>query len=790
MIYSGEFRDIQNQLYKVVITTSSGGNQTRTVTLGGTPFVTEMDSDTKTIYSPAKYQSATVRIITPDYNFDIYSAKAQGTKVELQDDSGGIIWTGYVTPNLYDMGFVEEREEVEIECIDALSTLQYIKYQSDNKGVVTFLDIIRKLLKSCRAYSHFYITNNIQLSKGGADTVLEKLFIAEDNFFDKKQDKETDEDVAWTMQEVLEEICQYLGVTVVADGSDVFFLDYDAIKAGNNDYYKYAVDTTEAPTLHTIAFSKTIKASDYSDTDGSLSLDNVYNKVTVTDDLYTFDTVLPSLFDGMINITKDNDDALSSQANKDAGTFGVAFKNDVTSYGSISKEANNMIVLCDKTDKAYNSVFVQYFTNPNYKFYRYRMEKDTTVTGSRMLGVEIPSATEFNYTDTQTYIGSYLARMAVKKLDSVDANALKNYTKEDGLEQLEELFSKNNVSSVKYENYLVFHNCNTHTQHLPNKIPYYPIFQTTLTSLSTLFGGANANLVITGSVAFHYKDTKPYLIPTGQLNVPNGDDKFYKSNSYIPARLQWGNLYWNGTEWTTSEADFKIPYLKDEPKMSEVICSSNDIINTVTWRIGTTETGYLIKCPTDEVIGGLPILTLYKPVDVYVNKYHNCVFFKDFDIKAIIGDPTFSDTNDSDTVYTNIINDSFVAELKDIKFRICTWDNKKPNYSAVAYKLNGAYRYLDKTFNNACYDGEQSWTSSDEDKPSAADGLRQEEHLIYKLVNQYSTPSIILNLSLRNDNKIYGLYADTTITKKDFIVDTINIDYKYNKADIKLIEKK
>ena len=84
------------------------------------------------------------------------------------------------------MGFVEEREEVEIECIDALSTLQYIRYQSDNKNVITFLDIIRKLLKSCNAYSHFYVTNNIQLTKDGADTVLDKLFIAEDNFFDKK----------------------------------------------------------------------------------------------------------------------------------------------------------------------------------------------------------------------------------------------------------------------------------------------------------------------------------------------------------------------------------------------------------------------------------------------------------------------------------------------------------------------------------------------------------------------------------------------------------------------------
>jgi hypothetical protein len=35
-----------------------------------------MDSNGDTIYKPVKYQSATVTIITPDYNFDIYSAKA------------------------------------------------------------------------------------------------------------------------------------------------------------------------------------------------------------------------------------------------------------------------------------------------------------------------------------------------------------------------------------------------------------------------------------------------------------------------------------------------------------------------------------------------------------------------------------------------------------------------------------------------------------------------------------------------------------------------------------------
>ena len=88
-----------------------------------------MDSSDEIIYKPVKYQSATVNIVTPDYIFDVYSSTAQGTKVELVKDST-IVWTGYVTPNLYDMGFEKDREEVEIECIDALSTLQYIKYSS------------------------------------------------------------------------------------------------------------------------------------------------------------------------------------------------------------------------------------------------------------------------------------------------------------------------------------------------------------------------------------------------------------------------------------------------------------------------------------------------------------------------------------------------------------------------------------------------------------------------------------------------------------------------------------
>ena len=49
---------------------------------------------------------------------------------------------------------------------------------------------------------------------------------------------------------------------------------------------------------------------------------------------------------------------------------------------------------------------------------------------------------------------------------------------------------------------------------------------------------------------------------------------------------------------------------------------ANSIPNTVSWRIGTKEKGYLIKMPSNEVISGLPILTVFKPFDP---NFHNAV---------------------------------------------------------------------------------------------------------------------------------------------------------------------
>ena len=82
MIYTGYFKDINDVDYTVKITTSTG-NQTREITLGGNPFITEMDGSSDNIYVPAKYQTATVSVISPEYLFDVYT----GTNVKEDEKS-------------------------------------------------------------------------------------------------------------------------------------------------------------------------------------------------------------------------------------------------------------------------------------------------------------------------------------------------------------------------------------------------------------------------------------------------------------------------------------------------------------------------------------------------------------------------------------------------------------------------------------------------------------------------------------------------------------------------------
>ena len=205
--YTSEFTSIEGKVYKVEITTDNG-TKTENFVLGATPFITEMDSDGKTIYAPIKSSGATIEMLTANMPFDLYNSTTKGVKVTLTDTtSNKVEWVGYVTPCAYDMGLDEEKEVIEIECVDGIAALKDMPYRSDSKDVDTFLNIVFGCLKRAGCYKNLYVTDNVQFSSNGTESIMSKLRVSEANFYEEKDsENQPDDSVAWNCYDVLFEI--------------------------------------------------------------------------------------------------------------------------------------------------------------------------------------------------------------------------------------------------------------------------------------------------------------------------------------------------------------------------------------------------------------------------------------------------------------------------------------------------------------------------------------------------------------------------------------------------------
>ncbi|OJV23022.1 MAG: hypothetical protein BGO30_01205 [Bacteroidetes bacterium 41-46] len=123
------------------------------------------------------------------------------------------------------------------------------------------------------------------------ECVLNKMYISEQNFFDE-------DGIPMTYKEVLEEILQYMGYTMIAFKDSIYILDYDAIKNGFGKYYIYhTVDnfSTHYTSIETITNTKVISASDFTSAETTITLDEVFNKVSVITSLYNFNSLLPDI---------------------------------------------------------------------------------------------------------------------------------------------------------------------------------------------------------------------------------------------------------------------------------------------------------------------------------------------------------------------------------------------------------------------------------------------------------------------------------------------------------------
>lgn len=896
-VYTGYFTDINNALYRVTFNCSKG-SETKEITLGGSPFTTQMDGDNDTIYTPVKYQGATVEIVDNGYLFDLYNGKAQATSVKLEKQEGtsyNTVWVGYVEPNLYSQGFERDLETLEINCIDGLSTLQYFKYDTDNINTnIYFNQLIGKLLDKCKCYKYFYLSNNISLTLDNPTNILDKLLINQRAFYDERKDAtQTDEDLAFTMQEVLEALCQYLGVSAVADGDSVYFIDYDALKAGNYSFYKYQVLNGKYLSTETIKDTYKITGDDYRQDGATLSLDTVYNKVVVTDKFKEMEEVDVDFFDlaSVKNITADKDQNLSSMntAYDDSARSGITSALGVVDDMILSKDEQEPtrverffdIAYNIKENKANNPNFVaaRYLQHPNAVCRSYDIKNYNLMDADKEFVLKSYPAT-LNYTDTLNFVGSYLAqfytyecpyqwrkRLAILKVqgndvtvaykDNLDAmtfsgtwtdgatkyNAADAQREENDYQFLRadkwhygseyqqkqvlldahaDISARGLIPQIKLDNYIVLSTPYLKAHYVSNqddfdKVPYFSINESALEQ--GMIGGNDTYLIISGNINWNTdKDQQgtgqsgqAYPIPKGQRGIKT--DQFIKSSfeTYLNCWLRYGGYSWNGKEWVEDKSGnvyFKLYYMDagsndDDRKISNIICTDLPIRNNIDYTMGLGDkTGTAIPIPPEwGILTKSPSFGICKPHFPALNKYDSGkdyeqgwkphrVFIKGLKLEFALGNKNKVNL-ETDTAYSNTIEEGNVAELSDIEFKITSYDDKKLSYTNVSYYDDKAdkYSFLQRVYNRALYDKELDYFYNNGDYSDSELGLKQEEHTVFKIVNQYTQPAVRLNLTLKNRFKVYGIYQNTTMAGKDFVVDSVSIDYRMDAQNINLVEK-
>ena len=805
--YISEFTSIDNINYKVEIDTQKG-TSTQNFILGGNPFITSMDSDGKTMFAPIKSTGATIEMLVKNtLPLDIYTNNNQGTKVILTNTtSNKVEWVGYITPSSYSQDFNNETETLQIDCVDGLASLKDVPYRTTNKDIETFINIIFKILKVCNCYKYLYITDNIRLTSTDTSDLLSKLRITEANFFEQKDyENQPDEDVAMTCYDVLYEVMQYMGYTILAKGEEVYILDYDALINNKNRYFRYSLSGSSigSATVFNFSHSHNITSTSFAETGTDFSLSEVFNQCIVEDDFYDIDSMLDGVENSsnLTNITATTDTQLKNlfrtdNRYKESEVFTVRNK-----LGE--DESFFITIVWDYDDypkhKSHNLYFVL------GKFYKNALISTIHYNNSN---VKQP---ESNYdpmcysklldSKGATYVGYFTKKIDEKVYNEWRAGITSNWdaqSKETKLAQFGKLCNLTNIGNKNLTNYIVC--LNGTVNHITHEnVKNYPFF-TVKKDLPTVFGGEDGYIILHGTIIRHDMSKCPFPMNGDIWIHKDAKSTIYKGESYIWSRLKWGNYYWSATgdysevgNWTTTPSYFKIFY--GDPTKDQGAVDFEDkslkFYNNCGALWGVDEDGYYIPTPPDTNLTGNIEWTMYCNKDTkgkyarnnardHKNSYEGnkpyVMLYKDLDITVGYSDDALNeDAAKSDTIYTNNVSSySKVAPMDEIKFKICTFDNKTPSYSTVDYLVNGTSTYLDKTYNQ-----------------STGLSLRQEQHFIVKNVAQYQYPRILLELNLKNSLNIqsWSLLTYNMFNGKSFIIDTMNIDYKYNKVNMSIIEK-
>lgn len=673
----GYFNSLDNKHYIVKIFQNDESEDYIEVGLAGdNPFAVSYNIS-NTPFESIRTSTATISIIHNTYLDELISPYAQGTKVKLiewnkKTNAETCVWCGYLVPRIYNQAYVNCYETIELEAADCVSVLQYLDYTILKQGgCVTFADIINSALEQLPINNYYWPTSKYY--KGNVLTPND-LGIFEKNFF------ENDTDDPWKLQDVISEMCKYLGVTLLQWGEEFYFVDYTAISQGDDMYYKYIGNYRgqNVSLSNTLFMSKELSMGN----DADISFEPIFNKVIVRDNFYNVEELIPNIFDDKY-LTNRN------------GEFFYSDKIEVfppvrQSYVSQIKKKRSDDY---KAESVADDEYTYFMRLYDHKYFESYYE-------------ESPFSDFTSGTLSQPY--SLVGRLGATIVDfaAVDDSVYHGATTEGGTETFGAIDYAN---TLDFKRYLCI--CENHTEGSiwdAHSNAWRLVMKSQELQLPCQITKDSYLILNYNVTKSRYKD-KPYLNPKWASEGAKGQDYIeglgYRCVTQQPTgpffRVIFGDKAYSlkTKKWVDKNGKIEDTYcagsiIKDEPRRDFWNTELN-IANTVTYNMNINESGYAI--PLADVIGAesfyieilcpQPSFWAHKELSLYEDtefeSHNGWTWLSDFSIKLCEKGEDIEKL-DNDVVYENVIDVDSINEFGEITFKYTTWHpNVKPSYSNV-----------------------------------------------------------------------------------------------------------
>lgn len=706
---------------------------------GADAAVIEWEGDTENIYKPIKYSSATLQVVVDEDHFNWYSETPRANPIKIRDMEGNVVWYGYITPNIYNNDYDYAIHYQELECIDGLATMQYFKYEVEGaKKVVTLWEVFKKCMKGLD-YDKIIISDNTNFStiqpwlvEGPLEMpditypdptkpYIMGLWISECNFFDEDNE-------AMTREEVVEEICKYLNLTLYAEGDTLYLIDQDGIRNGITNHYEcYLSNDNYTP----ISFSNefTIDDSTKMIESSSLSIGNSYNRVKIEADLYPFETMIPDMFADIKQI---------------GGLYQDVFDSDITQY-----------------------YYYLFFENPNYQSYYYNPSTFTQVTDV------VPS-----YDSIRNYVGATLVRHSNQTYDTapgvISSLSLSDYLL---------LHLHQPAGAVTYGNKLKLFETKPESldEHIIANYNNYLIINCTAAWYDTL------DVTAKGTFSPTYDPKGDYA--HGNLTIPCSlcyNDRYWYSEKAYTIDIMGTAVWMPG--WVEYETTFNLNFYANEDS-DAYLYKDFELRSNITYYMGLEASkGYAVQLTNIMSDIGNIKFAIYAPQNPNTGYALDSVFMKDFNISietsknywennelVYFYDYNGQEKDKSNVEYINDLESELIEDFEDLTYKICTYAKSTPANATVAYGV----------------DTDTLVYAQHVTPKHLGAAMREEEYSIRRIVNQYSKPFIVLECTLFEDLPIHTLISNTIIDRsKKFMIDSKRKDLASGWTTYTLIEKR